>query len=212
MENITEQYRSLLPGDVHIAVGDIGQAYAVELLSSYELEEYRKFKHQRRKDEFLSTRGLIKELAVELGLDEAIFEIQKDDLGKPFGVYNSNTQFNLSLAHTGDKVVCGISPTLPLGVDIEPANRNVAERLRNRILHPDERLELVDEPIIRIWTLKEALVKLEGKGLRTNLNRLKLRVENDHCFTGVFDNEKTARICSFQYCNHWIAVAYYIQL
>ncbi|MFH5831812.1 4'-phosphopantetheinyl transferase family protein [Halalkalibaculum sp. DA384] len=208
MENITALYRSLLPEDLHVAMGAIGRQYSAGLLSPPEREEYRQISHQRRRDEFLTTRGLIKELVGEMGLDQTVFEIQKDGFGKPFGIY-SNARYHLSLAHTSEKVVCGISPTLPVGVDIEPVGRTVAERLRRRILHDEERALLADQPIVRIWTLKEAMVKLEGKGLRTNLNKLKLQVESDRLFTGFFADDKTAIICSLRHRNHWVAVAYY---
>ncbi|MDR8391783.1 4'-phosphopantetheinyl transferase superfamily protein [Aliifodinibius sp. S!AR15-10] len=208
MENITDQYRALLPDNLFLALGEIGPAFPVDILSPVEREEYNTFSHRRRRNEFLSTRGLIKEFVADLGLDEAIFEIEKDDLGKPFGMYQ-NRRYNLSLAHTGQKVICGLSQSIPLGVDIEPTDRNVNERLRDRIMHPVEKKELKEESLLRLWTLKEALVKLQGKGLRTNLNQIKLTPLDKQVFTGIFDNEKRAKICSFKHCNHWIAVAFY---
>lgn len=208
MENITDIYRSLLPDDLNIAMGEIGSAFSEELLSAVEYAEFRGLKHRRRKDEFLSTRGIIKELARDIGLKSAAFEIHKDELGKPFGVYQKK-RFELSLAHSAQKVICALSSGIPVGVDIEPENRSVNERLRDRILHEEERSKLENQPVIRLWTLKEALVKLNGKGLRTNLNELKITPLNAQEFTAVLGNEKSARICSFSHENHWIAVAYY---
>ncbi len=208
MENITDQFRSLLPRGIYVAIGDIGTSRSEDVLSKAEQDEYNTFNSRRRRDEYLSTRGIIKQLAAEMGLDKSKFEIQKDGLGKPFGIHN-NQRYNLSLAHTGEKVLCGLSETIPIGLDLEPVDRQVNQRLRKRILHRDERKALEEEPVVRLWTLKEALVKLNGQGLRTNLNQLKIEPESDHLFTGIFDNEKSARICSFQYSNHWIAVACY---
>lgn len=189
-------------------MGDIGSTFSEDVLSGVEREEYNSFNHRRRKDEFLSTRGIIKKLAADLGMDQTKFEIRKDGLGKPFGIYH-NSRYNLSLAHTGQKVICGLSPTIPIGLDIEPIARRVDERLRNRILHEDEHRKLADVPVLRLWTLKEALVKLNGQGLRTDLKTVRIAVEEDQVFSGKFDNEKSAIICSFQHCDHWIAVAYY---
>lgn len=208
MENITKKFQSLLPDGLSVAMGDIGANFSEDLLTEAEQEEYNSFTHRRRKDEFLSTRGIIKQLAVDLGMDHVQFEIQKDGLGKPFGIYH-NSRYNLSLAHTGQKVICGLSPTIPLGLDIEPVGRQVDERLRRRILHEEERSRLAGESVLRLWTLKEALVKLDGQGLRTNLKTVRIAEEAEHVFSGKFDNEKSAIICSFQYCDHWIAVAYY---
>lgn len=208
MENITAKYCSLLPSDLNIAIGEIGSTFSEELLSSIEHAEYQNLQHRRRRDEFLSTRGIIKELAEELGLDRSAFEIHKDALGKPYGVYN-NQRFELSLAHTAEKVICVLSPGLTVGVDIEPEDRSVTERLRDRILHAEERALLQDQPLIRIWTLKESLVKLNGRGLRTNLNEIKIQPLNPRVFSAVLGDDKSARICSFRHQKHWIAVAYY---
>lgn len=208
MKQITGQYQTLLPEGLVLGIGDRTDRLPEEILSEVELNEYNKFQNRRRKDEFLSARGLIKKLVTEIGLDETMFEVHKDRLGQPFGVYQ-NRSYNLSLAHTGEKVLCGISAGISIGVDMEPAGRIVDERLKSRMLHPEEGEFLKKESLIRIWTLKEALVKLEGKGLRTNLNQIIIRPENESEFTGKFNNDKSARICSFQYDNYWIAVAFY---
>jgi phosphopantetheinyl transferase len=62
--------------------------------------------------------------------------------------------------------------------------------------------------LIRLWTIKEAYIKLLGKGLRINMNEVKLSVDGDQ-FTAEINNDKTAKICSFQLEQNWLAVAYY---
>ncbi|MDZ7694226.1 MAG: 4'-phosphopantetheinyl transferase superfamily protein [Balneolaceae bacterium] len=208
MENITAKYCSLLPSDLNIAIGEIGSTFSEELLSSIEQTEYQNLQHRRRRDEFLSTRGIIKELAGRSGWKGLRLKSTKMRFGKPYGVYN-NQRFELSLAHTNEKVICVLSPGLPVGIDIEPEDRSVTERLRDRILHAEERALLQDQPLIRVWTLKESLVKLNGRGLRTNLNEIKIQRLNPRVFSAVLGDDKSARICSFRHQKHWIAVAYY---
>jgi len=208
VKQIGEPYRKFLPPGLHLAIGNHSARYDESVLSAEEAEEYERIGHPGRREEFLSTRGLIKQLAGEIGLEGRQFEVHKDGLGKPFGIYRENRYF-LSLAHTDDRVLCGISEDIPIGIDIEPVDRDVSERLRERMVHPDERKALEKVPLIRIWTLKEAMVKLEGKGLRTNLNKIRVRPVDDHTFRGRFNDDKSARICSFQHDRHWLSVACY---
>ena len=210
LELIHKRYRRMLPDGLLLGMGDLTDRLNAEHLSRTEREEYRTFKNSRRKDEFLMGRHLVRFLAEEAGLDRNEFEIRKDSLGKPFGIFRDR-EFHLSLAHSDEKVIAGLSESLHFGVDLEPAARTVDERLRERMLHEEERSRFEGEPLVRIWTLKEAMVKLEGRGLRTNLNRIVLWPEpgEESEFTGRIDDEKTARICSFQHEGYWVAVASY---
>lgn len=199
----------MLPNEVTVGLGERSGHLSDELLSETERKDYGSFTNRRRREEYLSTRSLIGELLDSIGLDRSIFEIHKDGFGKPFGIYN-NSRYNLSLAHSDEKVICGISPDVPIGIDLEPVGRKVSERLRERMLHAEERDHFRKESPVRIWTLKEAMVKLEGKGLRTNLNRIIIKPEDEFEFKGIFDDDKTARICSFTHGGYWIAVAHYL--
>lgn len=209
LESIDEEFQKLLPEGVLLGLESMGGHLGEEQLSGAEREEYRTFTNRKRKEEYLISRNLIGELAGQIGLDRTLFEIRKDGFGKPYGTYK-DSRYNLSLAHSEGKVLCGISPVIQIGVDLEPVGREVNPRLRERMLHAEEREPLKREPLVRIWTLKEAMVKLEGKGLRTNLNRIIIKPSGKIEFTGIFDNDKTARICSFQYDGYWIAVAHYV--
>ena len=208
LELITEQYRGLLPADLILGLGDHSEHLTDDLLTDRELKEFQTFHNPKRRNEYLSSRNLIKDLVSEMGFDHTVFELRKDKLGKPFGTYRGR-RINMSLAHSDRKVICGISPSIQIGVDLEPVSRIVSDRLRERMLHADEREDLRNESLVRIWTLKEAMVKLEGKGLRTNLNRIVIRSGSDSEFKGFFNNDKSAIICSFKHEGYWIAVAYY---
>ncbi len=158
--------------------------------------------------EYISTRFLVKKLAEQLGYDPHTFSILKDELGKPYGEANKLKLF-LSIAHTNKLVICGISEEMDMGIDIEPADRSVNEKVADRILHPDEPQGVRELDLVRLWTIKEALVKLEGRGLRTNLNEVLVSGGDNQLFHGRFNNDKRAKICSFRHQNHWISVAYF---
>jgi phosphopantetheinyl transferase len=63
------------------------------------------------------------------------------------------------------------------------------------------------EPI-RIWTCKEAALKMIGTGLRISMNGVHLKKISEDLFEVEFNNGKRAKICSFQHRDHWISVCY----
>lgn len=204
-----------IPNDIHVALVHLDERRddnygEMTVLDEEERKTYRAINNERRRNEFLSTRHLVKGLADKFGLLESGFTIRKDAMGKPYGEADGRHIY-LSIAHCTREVMCGLSENRDLGVDLEPVNRKVHEGLGPRIFHPEAKEEITGLDLIRIWTIKEALVKLEGKGLRTNLNELLLDRIDETGFSGRFNDEKSARICSFEHDEHWISVAYYPQ-
>ncbi|MER6075377.1 4'-phosphopantetheinyl transferase family protein [Streptomyces sp. NPDC001852] len=80
----------------------------------------------------------------------------------------------VSLSHTDELIVVGVSRAGPVGVDAEPAARRISfELLRNHVCTPGEAELLAALPeeertdrFLRLWTLKEAYTKALGHGLR----------------------------------------------
>ena len=90
--------------------------------------------------------------------------------GKPALVGHPDIHFNLSHCH--DAVVCALS-SKPVGIDVESVSHykeSVARYTMN-----DEEMEQIlqaerpDVMFTRLWTMKEAVLKLSGEGLRDNL-------------------------------------------
>ena len=71
-----------------------------------------------------------------------------------------------SLSHGGDLAVLLISDT-PCGVDVECADRAVSERIRERVFQRIFQREEADSEraFSWLWTRKEAVMKLDGRGL-----------------------------------------------
>ena len=106
-----------------------------------------------------------------LGLLEALYgaplpEIRRTPLGKPYFVGEG---LHFSISHTKRRVFCVLSDT-PVGIDAEELDREVNLKLAEKILSPMERQQFdsADDQriaLLTFWVLKEAQVKLSGKGL-----------------------------------------------
>lgn len=179
---------------------------ALDQLSQWEKHELDQCRNLKRQREFVSSRVALKQLAQKIKVGQE-FEILKDELGQPFGSAGDR-KYYVSIAHTDEQVFCGLSANHPIGVDLEPADREVSERLKQRIIHPQEKTLLDNISAIRLWTIKEAYIKLRGKGLRMNMNEVLIEQLDKQIF-GELNNDKRAKICSFRMKNNWLAIAYY---
>ncbi|WP_176719443.1 4'-phosphopantetheinyl transferase family protein [Rhodohalobacter halophilus] len=123
--------------------------------------------------------------------------------------YIDGQEVSVSFSHTDHAIVAAISRTLNVGVDMESVNRKVHERLSKRMLAPNEGNGLYHEnPLIQIWTFKEAALKMIGTGLRKPMNHVSVSNEDENLFNAEFDDGKKAKICSFQHQEHWISICY----
>ena len=95
------------------------------------------------------------------------------EYGKPF--FPALPDFHFSLSHSGERVLCAVSPS-PVGCDIEEPRR-YDPALARRFFHPDESALLfslpeADQPeaFYRLWTCKESFMKAVGLGLNLPLS------------------------------------------
>lgn len=96
-----------------------------------------------------------------------------DERGKPYLKDLPNIHFNLS--HCRAAAVCAIGDQ-PVGIDVETI-RPFRDALARHVLSDHEyrrtiRSSRPDEEFIRLWTMKESLLKLTGRGIFTNLRDL----------------------------------------
>lgn len=93
----------------------------------------------------------------------------------------------LSLAHTDELLVVGVSRTGPIGVDVERADRPIPfDPMGAEVCTPAEAERLAALPaerqraeLLRLWTLKEAYTKALGYGLRHSFSRVGFEEEAD---------------------------------
>lgn len=149
---------------------------------------------------------ILREIAKASGLESDSFQLGKNELGKPVSSTLNGDLMGVSISHSQEVLAAALNRSGEIGIDIERTDRKVPEKLLTRILHPQESLDK-SSPIIQIWTLKEAVLKCTGTGLRTNMNSIFLRRQHENLFITEFLN-KPISVVSFEKNNHWFSIAY----
>lgn len=135
-------------------------------------------RHPKRRHEQQFSRGLRRQLLADyLAIDPAQLEFVQHIYGKPY--LKNHVHIEFSQSHCTDQFILVVNKqSIAVGVDIEPKNRSLRLlALASRILAPIELIQFeqaIDQQgfLLRIWTIKEAVLKATGLGIRVNLNEL----------------------------------------
>ncbi len=152
----------------------------IHILESHEKEWTKRLTKERRAkmERYRGREDRLRSLAAGLLLDRAFgkraAEIRRGKFGKPF--FENGPFFNLS--HSGSRVVLAVSPSQPIGCDIQHWERIRPKLIVKHIFHPME-YDLYQKTaesdrravFYRIWTLKESYLKMIGKGVSLAPNR-----------------------------------------
>ena len=146
---------------------------ALPLLSEQRREQCLKFKLEQGRKTCAAVYLLLCEgLRKEYGITELpVFEYGEH--GKPSIVGHPEIFFNMS--HCREAAICVLSD-VPVGVDVESI-RSYSESLA-RYTMSDAEMELIekaerpDVEFIRLWTLKEAVLKRSGEGIRNDMKHV----------------------------------------
>lgn len=146
---------------------------ALNELSAQRREQALKFKHELGQRTCVAAYLLLCEgLCKEYGITEKpVFEYGKH--GKPFMVEHPEIHFNLS--HCREAAICMISDK-PVGIDVESI-REFKQTLVDYTMNPDEILQIQsaerpDVEFIKLWTQKEAVLKLSGEGISRDMKKV----------------------------------------
>ena len=146
---------------------------ALPLLSDQRREQCLKFKHEQGRKTcaavyLLLCEGLRKEYGI---IEKPVFEYGEH--GKPSIVGHPEIFFNMS--HCREAAICVLSDK-PVGVDIESI-RPYNESLARYTMSDEEMIQIEsavrrDVEFTRLWTLKEAVLKCSGEGIRNNMKHV----------------------------------------
>lgn len=144
--------------------------------------DIRRYKTEKGRNQRLVARLLIAHVIEKNKLDIALSDIEKNRFGRPM-IKNG---FDFNLSHSGNFVVCAFSKGLKVGIDIELI-RDVNLQNFKRIMTEEQwnDIKTNKEPLIRFfhyWTLKESVLKADGKGLRGNMAKVKIHLNDKVLF------------------------------
>jgi 4'-phosphopantetheinyl transferase len=146
---------------------------ALPYLSAQRREQALQFKFELgRKTSAAVYLLLCKGLREEYGITEPpVFEFGEH--GKPSIVGHPDIHFNMS--HCREAAICVLS-NRPVGVDVESV-REFHESLVRYTMHDEEvrQIEQAERPdveFIRLWTMKEAVLKHSGRGIVDDLKHV----------------------------------------
>ncbi|MDR1499945.1 MAG: 4'-phosphopantetheinyl transferase superfamily protein [Tannerellaceae bacterium] len=139
-----------------------------------------KIRAERRRQEWLAVRVLLKELIGE----ETLIAYHTD--GAP---YLPEKNLHISISHTNGYAAVIVSEQFAAGIDIEHLNDRI-HRVRKRFMHPKED-SMIDtehetEHLLVCWCAKETLIKLirhDGTDLREHLRLSPFKYEGSGYFT-----------------------------
>jgi 4'-phosphopantetheinyl transferase len=148
------------------------------LLSPEETARAERFSHRESRRQFIAGRALLRSmLAHYAGGDPRDFQFRYNRYGKPALRAPAGLTIEFSLSHARGLVACALSWRHAVGIDVEREGPIAALlSLARRLFAAEEAAALAGLPpqerpaaFLRLWTLKEALLKARGVGLAGRL-------------------------------------------
>jgi 4'-phosphopantetheinyl transferase len=156
-----------------------------EVLDDAEREKARRFAFERDANLFVTAHALLRYALWRTNAPPnsrfSVGQFGKPELDPPYG--NPPLRFNLS--HSAAFAVCALCFEYDVGVDVEAVGDNFQfEEVAAHFFTPHERAQLAccqpdarSATFLRIWTLKEALMKATGQGFSGPMNDFDVTVE-----------------------------------
>ena len=158
-------------------------------LSDEERARMQRFHASRHRHAYLVSHALVRgALARELGCDPGSLVFETNAFGKPQLVQPmSRPRLEFNLSHTDGLCVVALSWHSRLGCDVEHLNRSGLDvEIARQFFTPEESEEIATHPseqqiprLLSYWTLKEAYIKAEGKGLSMGLDTFYFSLDCD---------------------------------
>ena len=110
-------------------------------------------------------------------MNSSLEDLRYSSLLRPY--LEDGPDFNIS--HSGEYIICGISPHASIGVDIEEIKPIEINDFTNEFSSTELKLMSASEnpfaAFYRLWTQKEAFLKALGKGLFVELNKVEIHAD-----------------------------------
>jgi len=155
------------------------------MLDEIERGRYANYRREIDRLRFLTGRALIRAVAgTSLSIEPAAVELDSScfDCGKPHGkpkVVGSTLE--VSISHSGDRVVLAVTTGAPVGVDVEEVRAAEVDDLAGIAFSPAELTVFGAVPeaqrrgaFFTYWARKEAVLKATGKGMSLGMTKVTL--------------------------------------
>lgn len=169
--------------DTLVSQGAGAQDRALALLRPGERERHARFRHDIDRQMFLVGRVMARAIVADaLGVPAHDWPWREGLRGRP-EIDRDDCPFSFNLAHSAGLVVCALSRTGPVGVDVEHRSRlPIEEHLIARCCSPDEAADVRAcgpewrDRFLQYWTLKESYLKATGLGVSVHLPDVQFRM------------------------------------
>lgn len=152
------------------------------LLTEQESQQHQLFHFEKDRHQYLLTRYLVRSVlsAYFPAILPSQWRFSANNYGRPHIAAPAIPKlFNFNLSHTQNVIVCAVATNGIVGVDVEMLrDERQLMSLSERFYAPGEIYIINALPaserasaFYRLWTLKEAFIKAEGKGLSIELNK-----------------------------------------
>ena len=186
------QLLTLDDNEVHIWRTDICQlspelvASYLPLMSEQEQQRNRRFRSEQSRVADMITRVFARTvLSHYADIEPADWTFSQGEHGKP-EVSNKGINLRFNLSHSSKMVACAVSRSHAIGLDIEYIKRkNDVLAIADRYFSKPELNALFSLPVDQqqdrffdYWTLKEAYIKADGRGISLGLANFSFTIEN----------------------------------
>jgi phosphopantetheinyl transferase len=176
------------PGEIHI-YRVISEGYK-NILSCFEKDRYSSFSSDVARKTYLKGHSAARFITAKYtGKNPSSLDLATSPEGKPSFQCTPNLNFNLS--HSSNSIFIAFSSE-PVGFDIENVQRKADfQKLAERYFQPAEKevMKRINKSealaFLEIWTAKEAILKLVGKGIASGLDKTLVLNKEEGLFDGI---------------------------
>ncbi len=179
-------YRNIHKNEIHLyslIIPENFEGFSLKTCAAYlsegDVAKYSKLRFREKQKELLVSRVFlwnVLERYLPSKPSSINFYIRKDTNGKPF-LFSNNERFPLyfNLSHTKGLISCVVSLHHPIGIDVEYIDHQRSQFIEE-YLSCVEKEKLRDTQsdnatyLYELWTLKEAYLKADGRGLYVPLD------------------------------------------
>ncbi|MEA3362283.1 MAG: 4'-phosphopantetheinyl transferase superfamily protein [Thermodesulfobacteriota bacterium] len=145
------------------------------ILSVDELAKAERLLDLQKQEEFILVRSHLRRLLGDyLRLDPDLLRFRYNESGKPFLDEEHNSALSFNLSHSGSWAIIAVTSGIDVGIDSERIDPELNfQQLANHFFDLTEKNRLEKYSRIRqrrgfyrLWTEKEAILKMEGSGFR----------------------------------------------